>query len=188
MSRSPSVLDVIDNFLLLRPDKEILTLPGTALYDLGSEVRAFTDAYTVPPPKPGERRIYLGGWPSASFWAVHGELLLSSLLYTGQVLIKDPLADWFGEEQYRNQHLMAARPGYRQEDGTPNAAYTRWFLAHVLPALEYLRPLIEADLVAFVPGEKYILHEQAAVADLERALTPAGPPGPAGVRASVQAH
>ncbi len=167
-----NVLDVFDSFFRLRPDKDPLTVPGRILYEFGDAVRAFAAGSTVTaaPPSAAHRRVYLGGWPSASFWAVHGDLILSSLLYSGQVLIKDPIADWFSEEQYHNEHLIAARPGYRLQDGAPNVAGTRWFLSNVVPALQALRPLVDAGLVVLVPSEQYFARERDPISGLERYL------------------
>jgi hypothetical protein len=168
-SSAATVLDVVEDYFRLRSDADPRTIPGKALYELGDEIRSFAASYSLPAPPAGQR-VYIGGWPSASFWAVHGDMILTSLLYSGQVLIKDPLSDWFSEEQYLNRHKQGARPGYRTSEFTPNVVETRSFLAKVLPALIALKPLVDAGLVALLPSERYTYTEHARIAALEDAL------------------
>ena len=104
-----TILDVVDNFFHkdATPSEvlDVRRLPGRVLYEFGDEVRRFASTYTSESATTmGEAPIYLGGWPSASFWAVHGDLILSSLLYAGRVLVKDPLSDWFSDERYLVRH------------------------------------------------------------------------------------
>jgi hypothetical protein len=163
-----SVLDVIDNFT--GPSSlDLRTAPGTVLEELGEHVRASAAAAERSGPlEPGT--VYLGGWPSANFWAVGGDLLLSSLLYSPAVLVRDPISDWFSNEQYRVRHKMPARPGYLDGDGRPNIAATRAFLANVLPQLEEWRPLIEAGVVVLTTAEDHALADKAAIEDLQGRL------------------
>jgi hypothetical protein len=96
---------------MLRSSEDFSRLPGTAIHEFGEHVRDYA-ANAMPNLDATKHPIYIGGWPSANFWFVNGDLILSSLLYSGQVLVRDPIADWFSNEQYLVQHLFAARPGY----------------------------------------------------------------------------
>ncbi len=166
-----TVLDVLDNFFVREDRLDFRTLPGRVLYEFGDEVRRFADS-ELPPALDGTTPpAYLGGWPSANFWAVHGDLVLSQLLYSGQVLVKDPVVDWFSDDQYHISHKMAARPGYLAQDGTPNVAATRAFLVNVLPSLLALRPLIAAGIVRLVPGERFFRGNATEIMDLQRSLS-----------------
>jgi hypothetical protein len=146
-------------------------LPGRDLWRLGEEVQRFAASYE--PPVLDTRRfpIYLGGWPSASFFvADQGQLVLSSLLYCGQVVAKDPISDWFAPDRYRNEHVMSSRQGYLNDDGKPNIAGTRRFLSNVIPALWAMRPLIESGAVVLVPGESFFARNSDTINELRTAL------------------
>lgn len=161
MRESPiSTLDVVDRFLLLRSSEDFSKLPGTAIHEFGERVRDYS-AKATPKLDATKHPIYIGGWPSANFWFVNGDMILSSLLYSGQVLVRDPIADWFSDEQYLVQHLLAARPGYLDPHNDYNVRMdnTRAFLANVIPALKAMRPLIDAGIIVLVPAEKsYLQH------------------------------
>ena len=166
-----TILDVLDNFISSRPSEErdLRNMPGKILYQLGEEVRRFARDYTPPTPSKGLHPSYLGGWPSANFWdSQNGSLAMTSLLFSGQLLAKDPISDWFSIEQYSIPSLMSARRGYLdRSSGNVNMAQTRAFLLRVVPALYRLRPLIEKGLIVLVPSKKYIaehLEEIGAVA------------------------
>src|SRR5262245_36878350 len=127
-------------------------MPGRDLWHLGDEVRRFARSYTPPKLETAKFPIYLGGWPSANFFAAdNGQLILSSLLYCGQVVAKDPISDWFTMERYQNERMMAGRSGFLDDQGKPNVAGTRRFMANVIPALIELRPLIESATIVLVP-------------------------------------
>ena len=167
-----TILDVIDNFSTAAGSTRLPELPGKSLAAFGEEVRRFTSADQVPQLDQTQHPVYLGGWPSANFGTVSGDLLLSSLLYSGQVLIKDPLADWFSEEQYHNEHKMAVRPGHRNaDDGRLDILHTRAFLNVVLPAIESMRPLIKAGIVVLAPSEPLFQREAPQIDVLRRQLT-----------------
>jgi hypothetical protein len=168
---SSTILDVVDNFATAARIGDIAALPGTRLRDFGEEVRSYTQAADVPTMNPLQHPIYLGGWPSANFGTVNGAMLLSSLLYSGQILVKDPLADWFCDEQYLIENKLSARPGHRNEDGTLNIRATRDFLRRLLPTLQVLRPLIEAGVVVLSPSQPLFRREEAAITDLRQQLT-----------------
>ena len=171
--RAPSstILDVVDNFATAARVSGIASLPGTKLRDFGEEVRRYTQAADVPIMDQSQHPIYLGGWPSANFGTVNGAMLLSSLLYSGQVLVKDPLADWFCEEQYLIETKLSARPGHRHQDGTLNIGATRDFLRRLLPTLEALRPLVEAGVVVLSPAQPLFRRQEATITDLRQRLT-----------------
>jgi hypothetical protein len=94
---------------------------------------------------------------SANLWdSDNGELAMSTLLYSGQILAKDPVSDWYAPEQYRQEHRMAARVGYvHPTTSRPNIIGTRAFLARVIPALDRMRPLIEKQILVLVPSHRW---------------------------------
>jgi hypothetical protein len=168
-----TILDVIDNFFATNRVEDLATVPGKVLDEFGAEVRRFAEAYEPPLLDQGLYPTYLGGWPSANFWnSLNGVLVMSTLLYSGQVLTKDPLADWFSDEQYQRPHRMAARPGYLDPDTRqPNIAGTRAFLMHVIPALLAMRPLIEKQILVLVPSHRVVFQHASAIDTLEQRLT-----------------
>jgi hypothetical protein len=145
-------------------------MPGRSLYELGNEVRKHYAASDGFKQVSDGHRTYLGGWPSANYGTVHGDMLLTSLLYSNQIVIKDPLYDWFSREQYGNIHKMAARPGYRQEDGSPNVRATRIYLENTLGRLAHLKPLVDRGIVVLIPGEAVVDDQKTAISELETAL------------------
>ena len=159
---SVTLLDVLDNFFTQEPSDDIDRMPGRQLYELGREARRLAEASRLPELDAGS--IYLGGWPSANFWAVSGDLIMSTLLYSDSVVIKDPITDWFSFSQYRVPHVMPARPGYMDpETGKATVQQTRAFLTAVLPALQALRPLIESGAVVLVPSHDFNLQRSAEI-------------------------
>jgi hypothetical protein len=169
MRESPiSTLDVVDRFLLLRSNEDFSTLPGTAIHEFGERVREYS-ANATPNLDATKHPIYIGGWPSANFWFVNGDMILSSLLYSGQVLVRDPIADWFSDEQYLVEHLLAARPGYLDPHNgyTVRMDNTRAFLVNVIPALKAMRPLIDAGIVVLIPAEKSYLQHADSIDQLK---------------------
>jgi len=158
-----TILDVVDNFFGSKRLDPLgaLPLPGKLIAEFGQAVRAF--AATFKPPKlEREFPIYMGGWPSANVWcAARSRLAVSAVLYCGQVVAKDPLSDWFSDEQYQVPHLMRSRPGYRDpRSGELNIAASRQFLRAVLPGLVELRPLIEKEVLVLVPSESIALRRR----------------------------
>jgi hypothetical protein len=133
-------------------------------------VQRFAASYEPPPLDELKFPVYLGGWPSANFFADQGLLVLSTLLYSGQVLAKDPISDWFSPEQYRVEHVMSSRQGYLDEQGKPNIVGTRRFLGHVVPALQALRPLIESGAIVLVPGESFFAANDNVIKELRGKL------------------
>lgn len=164
-----TILDVIDNFFAQDSTPDVARLPGQRLYELGHEVQRLTTEMT--PPRVGSGSIYLGGWPSANFWAVSGDLIMSTLLYVDSVVVKDPLTDWFSFSQYRVPHLMSSRPGYIDpETHAPRVAETRAFLGAVIPSLRRLRPLVESGAITFAPSADLNLRESPAIEGMTRDL------------------
>lgn len=164
-----TILDVIDNFFARDSELDVARLPGRRLYDLGMEARRLAQAADAP--QVGRGSIYLGGWPSANYWAVSGDLIMSTLLYADSVVIKDPLTDWFSYSQYQVPHLMSSRPGYL-DPGThePLVTQTRAFLSAVLPALRQLRPLVETGAVVFAPSADLNLRQSSDIDSMAREL------------------
>lgn len=166
-----SVLDVLDNFATASAER-IDRLRGKDLQVLGERIREFSASHQ-PAIDTARAPTYLGGWPSANIGFVGGDLLLSSLLYSGQVVVRDPIADWFSAEQYRNEHLLVSTPGYLNWGAgawEERNAQTRRFLRAVIPALERFRPLIEAGIVVPVPFERPVLERAAQIDALRRSL------------------
>lgn len=164
-----TVLDIIDNFFVRDADLDVARIPGRRLYELGREARRLAQAADSPQVSRGS--IYLGGWPSANFWAVSGDLIMSTLLYADSVVVKDPLTDWFSFSQYRVPHLMASRPGYLDpETHRPLVAQTRAFLLVVVPALRRLRPLVESGALVFAPSADLNLRLSSAIDTMSREL------------------
>lgn len=170
-----TILDVLDSFILSTPNemRDLRSMPGRVLYQLGEEVRRFAGDYMPPSPPAGLSPCYLGGWPSANFWdSQAGSLAMTSLLYSGQLLAKDPISDWFSVEQYSIPAMMSARPGFVDRvTGKPNVAQTRAFLLRIVPALYRLRPLIEKGLIILVPSKRYIAQHLDAIGSLATVIT-----------------
>jgi hypothetical protein len=171
-SSMATILDVIDNFWASKRIADIAIAPGKVIDEFGVEVRRFAGSYSPPNLESKSHPIYLGGWPSANVWGGAGtDLVMSSLLYCGQILGKDPISDWFSDDQYHSRHLLAARPGYLDPStGQPNMAATRAFLPRVIDGLRAMRPLIEKEIVVLVPSHAFVRDSISAVSDLERRL------------------
>ena len=166
-----TILDVLDNYLIGRRASAVDGLSGRDLWRLGEEVQRF--AATYDPPKLEVRKFpaYLGGWPSANFFVTdQSQLVLSSLLYCGQVVAKDPISDWFAPERYQNEHVLASRRGFVDDQGQPNVLGTRRFLALVIPALQELRPLIENGTLVLVPSESFYARHSVTINELRAEL------------------
>ena len=161
-----TTLEVLDGFFALHGGTDFNKVPGYVLHEFGETVRAAAqDAASGV--RPDRHPIYIGGWPSANFGLVHGDLIFSSLLYNQQLLIRDPIADWFSDEQYLVEHALAARPGYwNVGEGRVNTRETRQFLNVVAPAIRSLRPLIEAGIVVLVPSASVIYRRQRSIREI----------------------
>lgn len=168
-----TIFDVIDNFFYKEVDKNILTMPGRVLHSFGEEVRKYAKSYCLSQVDQSQYPIYIGGWPSANFWdSQNGPLVMSSLLYSGQILAKDPISDWFSYEQYQIPKLMASRNGfYFMDKNEVNIAGTRQFLAIVIPALQKLRLLIENNILILIPSAALILEGQAVINNISQGIT-----------------
>jgi len=164
-----SVIDVAEAFCSVRTPASMLEMPGRVLYELGDGVRRF---YASQPAASMDQDggAYLGGWPSANYGAVRGDLLLTSLLYNEHIVVKDPLYDWFAPEQYLNEHKLAARPGYMTSDGQPNVRETRRYIANALARLAHIQPLVDRGLVRLVPGEALVNAGNSATEKLSAAV------------------
>ena len=166
-----SVMDVIDEFLLVRPDVDFSVMSGSSIHELGARVRDFSASATIEVDR-SRHPVYIGEWPSANFWLVNGDMILSSLLYSGQVLVRDPISDWFSDEQYQVEHLLPSRPGYldSSEGFRVRVDRTRAFLNSVYPALQMMRPLIDAGLLVLVPAERSYFKNSRAIEGLREQL------------------
>lgn len=166
-----STLNVIDAYMTGREDADFSTVSGRDIEQFGERVREFSAAQE-PKIDKDLHPIYLGGWPSANFALLNGDLILSSLLYSGQVLVRDPIADWFSEEQYRIEHMVTAAAGFRapDDDVETRTHRTRAFLSVVIPQLVRFRPLIEAGIVVPVPTEPLFFQQQSAINALRQKI------------------
>jgi hypothetical protein len=156
-----STLEVIDNFFGEKlPDFAVLS--AQTIDDFGREVRRFAVSYTPPTiVNKDTSPSFLGGWPSAR-WTEYSPLVMTSILYSGQVLVKDPIIDWFCDEQYLIPHLIPTeyehivlirqRSGYKQnpDHAEYNLEQTRLFLNSTIPAMVQARPLIESGILETV--------------------------------------
>ncbi|WP_420366963.1 YecA family protein [Curtobacterium sp. L1-20] len=155
-----STLEIIDDFFALRNAEDFSQVPGRSIREFGSQI--LTSSRDVPAHLTPERQpVYVGGWPSANFGLVHGDLLLTSLLYNEQLLIRDPIADWFAPEQHLVEHALAARPGYWDPQANqPHMRETRQFLNVAMAHLRALRPLIDAGIVVPVPTARRVYEQR----------------------------
>lgn len=165
-------LDVIDNFVASRrSNRDLVGFSGQDIWELSQQVQAFAAAYVPPATEIASHAVYIGGWTSANFWtAIHSPLILSTLLHSGQVLVKDPLIDWFSLDRYRSDQVLPSRHGYLTDRGQPAIGRTRAFLGAAWPSLQQLRPLIEVGALVLVPSESFIAANSQLTADLVAAL------------------
>lgn len=173
-----TILDVIDNFFGNQQtlEKNLLSMSGKNLFKFGEEVRRFAKDYIPPRPFSDTNPIYLGGWPSANFWdSYHGNLAMTSLLYSGQLLVKDPISDWFSFEQYNIKRMLSARQGFLDIHDINNIKFsapeTRRFLLTVIPPLMRLRPLIENGIVVLTPSKSYDFKNEKTIEILAKSIT-----------------
>lgn len=161
------MLDVVDGFF--RIDENLLTTPGPRLYEFGQEVLRFyaaAEQVAVPGSK------YIGGWPSASYLEREPSGLLSNLLlFETQIVIKDPLFDWFTPLQYKNEHVMGVAPGWLRDPETLGGAETRAYLARVIPLMLENRALIESGALLLVPKERVIWENALLIQTLAREVS-----------------
>ena len=152
-----TIYDVLDNFFSIQgqDNKDVATLSGTKILELADEVQRFSGSVIPPAIQGGSSPVYVGGWPSANIWNINnGGAAYAALLYSGQVLAKDPICDWFSKEQYATQRKLASRPGYASTTNPVgwNLAGTRTFLRNTIPGLMRIRPLVESGLIVLVPS------------------------------------
>ncbi|MEO8608333.1 MAG: hypothetical protein ABI690_10645 [Chloroflexota bacterium] len=178
-----SVLEVIDNFFGSKlPD--FSALPEATIDEFGTEVRRFSETYEPPPIKePDMFPSFLGGWPSAR-WGGYNPSVMTSLLYSGQVLVKDLLLDWFSDEQYQLPQTIPSKvmqgvmfrnqSGYKVLRSTPESrlATNRHFLSRTIPVIVQSRPLIEKGILVLAPTKKFEFQNQQSLEELATALLP----------------
>ncbi|MBO1224631.1 MAG: hypothetical protein JYX80_09375 [Candidatus Scalindua sediminis] len=150
-----TIVDVIENYFNYQDDKNLLTIPGRRLFDFGEEVRRYASSFTLPKVSTNLHPIYLGGWPSSNFWDTNqNKYIYSSLLYAGQILVKDPICDWFCNEQYQLKTFLSSRQGYiNTQQRKLNTFDTRQYLSIVIPQLLKLKPLIQSGIVIPIPSK-----------------------------------
>lgn len=167
-----TILDVIENFFDARGNPDLRTLPGKVIWEFGEEVQRFARSYEPSALDETLFPVYLGGWPSANLWlADTSDTVLSSLLYSGQLLARDPISDWFSPQQYLVEHKMATSPGYiNQQTGTPNITETRRFLQSVIPGLYRFRELIRSGVVVLAPAEPLYFEQRKHIEEVTKRL------------------
>lgn len=160
--------EVIDNSLGW--DRDIWSIPGREIAAFGEWVSEWALAVTVTEGAVDDAAYY-GGWPSANLATVGWDGVVSTgLLMEHQVVGKEPLSDWFSMPSRTRPRLMAARTGWVNDDGSPAMDKTRQFLAHQLPALRRIRPLLDAGIVRLVPSSAALVEHEAMVRDASKAL------------------
>jgi len=154
-----TVYDVIDNFFSNTGslNKELDTLSGIKIRDFAEEVHRYSENFEFPQKKENTFPIYLGGWPSANIWNVGiSAPTFISLLYSGQLLAKDPISDWFSPDQYNFSRVLPSRPGFIKDISASkiewNIPQTRAFLKNVIPQLYRIRSLVESGLIVLAPS------------------------------------
>jgi hypothetical protein len=166
-----STIDVVENFMTANRLTSITEATGLQLWELGEEVRLFAQSYDPPPVEASSHPIYIGGWPSANFWNAYGGPLVStSLLFAGQVVVKDPIIDWFGFDRYQNEHLMGSRQGFLRDDMLPDIFATRQFLGLVVPSFLRLAPLVRSGAIILIPGEATVREHKTLISGLTSKL------------------
>ena len=171
-SSSRTIIDVVEDAVGSIGQVRADALSGSALDRLAHSIIEFYDSWT--PLGAEDGRMYSGGWIAGNLEAAEPRrYLFSSLLYYPEVVIHEPLADWFFP--YREQlwsppgvwadrrsmlidgsePAMLANSGYFRFASEPDR--TRSYLASVLPALAELAPLIRSGAVAPVP-QWWIVH------------------------------
>jgi len=172
-----STLDILAEHLDI---KEIETgsfpLSENQITGIAEDIQAYSSTFVLPEVDESQHPTYLGGWPSANFWrAEQSPLVMTTLLYSGQVLVKDPLADWFVdrshyEPSYRISKTMKNRASYRNLKGDLNVDETKKFLISNIPKLVYFRQLIDRGIIIPVPFETLENRYQRQITDLSRDL------------------
>ena len=154
-----TIIDVIENFFGEKADKiDYLSVKGIDLYRFGEEVRRYSAAVDSPKIEDISHPSYIGGWPSANFWDGNlGDLTLTSILFSGQILVKDPISDWYSFEQYEYRKLLASRQGFLDVNQKKiSISKTRQFLQIVIPRILSLRSLIVSNKIVLMPSKKFI--------------------------------
>ncbi|TCB96433.1 SEC-C domain-containing protein [Micromonospora zingiberis] len=157
-----TILDVIENYAWRSRQIDFQKMSGKELMEFGEEVRRLASSTGPPSERPAEYgATYLGGWVSANPFTIwSSDLILTSLLYSNRVVVRDPVSDWFGFDQYYLERPMSSRPGFLSETGEPNIAETRAFLSNITPQLMKLAPLAKAGLIEILPT--YAIHRSAS--------------------------
>jgi len=169
MVSGATTLELLDEYFPPGRNIDPHTTPGWLVWEFGDAMRGMTRAPS--PRDDGLPPAYIGGWPSSNFGQVRGDLLLSSLLYNNRVLVRDPLADWFSDDQYFVEHAMASRPGHRDfSNERQNTAESRQFIATAARALRSMRPLIDSGIVELVPSANVIRRRQQEIVALTEKL------------------
>jgi hypothetical protein len=161
-----TVIDVLDRVLGSEHSVErVNEMTLDEVEELADAVERHYHGWQAPPGD--ELRVHLGGWVGGNFAAAEArQLLATMLLYADQVVLHDPLAEWF----YSGRHRLRALDPIRFRNGTklagseghllrsdgwpahrgelePNLATLRW----AIPALRDIAPLVNSGAAVLVP-------------------------------------
>jgi hypothetical protein len=174
-----TIVDVLENALGELSAARALSLSATEIAALSEAVNAFYEPWE-PPANNDALRLYAGGWIAGNFQADDArQQLLSSLLYSPQAVIHDPIAEWFFPARERLEtpppirgrqrgvkvassepHLLRGN-GYLTFQDQPER--TQHELALVLPILAQLAPLIRNGTIIPIPQWQIVQRQQDAI-------------------------
>ncbi len=170
-----TIIDVLID--VLGPDLSAERVDELTLDDIAELADAVQRHYGEwQPPESDALRVHLGGWVGGNFAAPEArEVLATMLLYADQVVLHDPLAQWFSTDRrrmrsldpirYRNGAQLAGSEGHllsadgwvaHHEDLERNLFHLRW----AIPALRDVAPLVESGAAVLVPHLQLIVGVQ----------------------------
>jgi hypothetical protein len=175
-----TILDVLQNALggdltAARAD----SLTERELENLAECVNEFYDSYELPESE-GELRLYSGGWIAGN-WEEHDtrQYLFTSLVYYPNVIIHDPVAEWFyprrdslqlppGVPSRNNAMILqASEAGLLSGDGyyvfKSNPKRSRDRLAQILPLMSELAPLFQKGVILPVSQWQIVRAREQAI-------------------------
>jgi len=175
-----TILDVLDNALGELSANRVAALGTAELADLADAVDAFYNAWQSPELGGDELRFYSGGWIAGNFESEDArQYLYTSLLYAPNVIIHDPVAEWFYRDRDRLRSppaIRAASGGMQVQGAEPTllegSGYhafrdeperSRIFLTQTISALAALAPLIRVGIVVPIPQWQLVRQREEAI-------------------------
>lgn len=173
-----TIVDVLRS--VIGPDLSSERVAALTIDEIAHLARAVQTYYrTWRAPEDRRLRVDLGGWVGSHFAAAEPNAILSTmLLYADQVVLHDPLADWFfdgrarlrplGEVRYRTGARLANSEAHvlrsdgwsaHQNDRERNLALLRW----AVPAVHAVEPLLAAGGAILVPQLQLLLRAQDGI-------------------------